>query len=166
MILSKYKLFDCIHLCDFEDETHIDISKIGNLNHSFHQTGLSQYLVLPKDSNDIAVFHGMKDSEKFHSIEIDYGNRVLDCEEIVVYYKNNTIFFEKNSFLTTKKIDENVDFILKNIHGDIVIQLGNQELWRFFTFYVSDIYLSSGLYFVEIVKTNSRTKIYNSLIEI
>ena len=91
---------------------------------------------------------------------------VLDCEEMVVYYKDNTIVFEKNSFLTTKQIDENVDFILKNMQGDIVIQLGNQELWRFFTFYVSDIHLSSGLYFVEIVKTNSRTKIYNNLIEI
>ena len=53
----------------------------------------------------------MKNITQFENIEQDYGNSVLDCEEILVYYKDNTIFFEKNSFLTTKKIDGNVDFI-------------------------------------------------------
>ena len=166
VILSKHQLYDCIHLCDMEDSNYIDLARITDLSNPFHQTNVSQYVVLPKNSNDIAVFHGMKDSEKFIEIESNYCNSVLDCEEMVVYYKDGTIFFEKNSFLTTKNIDEHVDFILKNIHGDIIIQLGNQELWRFFMFYVSDIHLDKGLYFVEILKTNSRTKIYNSLIEI
>jgi len=164
VILSKYQLYDCIHLCDVEGSSHIDITKITDLNHPFNQTGISEHVILPKTTNDIAVFHGMKDSEKFMEIEKNYGNMVLDCEEMLVYYKDNTIFFVKNSFLTTKKIDENVDFIVKNIHGDVVIQLGNQELWRFFTFFVSDIHLNDGLYHVEIVKTNSRTKIYNNLL--
>ena len=166
VILSKYQLYDCIHLCDMEDSNYIDLARITDLSNPFHQTNVSEHVILPKNANDIAVFHGMKNSERFREIEKTYGNMVLDCEEMVVYYKDNTIFFEKNSFLTTKQIDENVDFILKNTQGDIVIHLGNQELWRFFTFYVSDIYLSRGLYFVEIVKTNSRTRIYNSLIEI
>ena len=166
VILSKYQLYDCIHLCDMEDSNYVDLDRITDLNNPFHMTQISQFVILPKNQNDIAVFHGMKDINRFIDIEKIYGNSVLDCEEILVYYKDNTLFFEKNSFLTTKQIYENVDFILRSMDGDIIIQLNNQSIMNFFTFYISDVLLSDGLYHVEIVKTNSRTKIYNNLLVI
>ena len=45
-------------------------------------------------------------------IEKNYGSSVLDCEEILVYYTNNTILFEKNSFLNQKNLQGEFDFII------------------------------------------------------
>ena len=166
VILSKYQLHDCIHLCDVEDCDNIEISKITDLSNPFHMTEISPRVKLPQNVNEIAVFHGMKNIESFQRIEKNYGNKVLDCEEILVYYVNNTIFFEKNSFLTTKNIQGEFDFILRNINGDVVQYLSNQFLMNYWIFYISNIDLPKGDYFVEIVQTDTKTKIYNSLITI
>ena len=166
VILSKYQLHDCIHLCDMEDSSYVDLNKITDMNNPFHMTQISSSVILPKNSNDIAVFHGMKNMSDFQEIEKNYGNSVIDCEEILVYYKDNTLFFEKNSFLTNKQIDEDVDFLIKDSKGNIIEQLTNQNLRQFFIFYISNISLTNGVYHVEIVKTNSKIKIYNNLLKI
>jgi hypothetical protein len=59
---------------------------------------------------------------------------VIDCEEILVYYKDDTISFEKNSFLSTKKIDENVDFVIKTVDGQVVETLADQNLFQYWLF--------------------------------
>jgi len=166
LILSKYKLFDCLHLCDIEECDDIDMGKFLDTNHPFHMTGLSPLLKLPKHQNDVVFFHGLKDVSRFQSIEKIYGNTVLDCEELLVTYSNNTIFFEKNSFLTSKKIDENVDFIISDLDGSIIEKLENQELMNYWVFYISNVFLPKKSYIIEIVKTHSKTKIYNNLLEI
>jgi len=166
VILSKYQLFDCIHLCDIEQSDDIDINTITDLSNPFHMTQISQNVKLPQNENDIAVFHGMKNVESFQRIQNKYGNRVLDCEEISIFYQDETIFFEKNSFLTSKKINENVDFVIKNIDGKIVEVLSNQELFNYFIFYISNISLTDKKYIIEIVGTNSGIKLYNNLFEI
>ena len=81
------------------------MEKFTDTNHPFHMTGLSEYLVLPKHQNDVVCFHGLKNKWQYENIQNDYCNSVIDCEEILVYYQNNSIFFEKNSFLNTKKIN-------------------------------------------------------------
>ena len=83
-----------------------------------------------------------------------------------IILKVNSIFFEKNSFLGNKKIDENVDFIVKTINGEIIQTLTNQELFRYWVFYIFNVILNDETYIIEIVKTNSRIKIYNNLLKI
>ena len=166
MILSKYQLYDCLHLCDIEDCDDKEISKITDLNNPFHMTQVSPNVRLPQNQNDVAVFHGMKNVESFKRIQKNYGNKVLDCEEVVVYYVDNTLFFEKNSFLTTKSLSGEFDFIVKNKQGDIVQRLSNQLLMKYWTFYISNLNLSRGEYLVEILQTQTGNKIYNNLIKI
>ena len=164
VILSKYKLHDCLHLCDIEDVRDIDITKYTDLNHPFHMTGISQYVKLPKHQNEIAFFHGLKNEESFLNIKKTYGNTVLDCEDILVYYNNQTVFFEKNSFLTSKVIDDNVDFIIRNLNGDVIETLTNQELLRYNLFFISNVFLEKGDYIIEIIKTKNKNKIYNNIL--
>jgi hypothetical protein len=164
VILSKYDLQKCLHLCDIEETNDIEMSKFTDLNHPFHFTGLSSSLKLPKNQNDIVVFHGLKDEKRFKDIQKVYGNKVLDCEEIQIKYENNTILFEKNSFLDTKSIEEPVDFIIKNKSGDVVSFLANQNLLNYWIFYISDIFLDDEYYHIEIVKSYSKQKIYNNIL--
>jgi hypothetical protein len=166
VILSKYKLTNSIHLCDIEESSNINISKFTDMNHPFHMTGISDFVKLPKHQNDVVCFHNLKNEEQYVRIENDYNNHVIDCEEILVYYKDNSVFFEKNSFLTTKHIDEHVDFIIKDLNGNIVNVLSNQNLYQYWLFYISDIQLTDKSYIIEIVKTNSRVKIYNNLLQV
>lgn len=166
VILSKYNLTKSLHLCDIEESSNVSIGKFTDMSHPFHMTELSEYLILPKHQNEVVCFHGLKNNHQYHKIQNDYGNSVIDCEEILVYYVNDTLFFEKNSFLTSKKIDDNVDFLIKDSEGNIIEQLTNQNLQQFFIFYISNISLTNCVYHVEIVKTKSRIKIYNNLLKI
>jgi hypothetical protein len=129
-------------------------------------TGISEFVKLPKHQNDITVFHGLKTKERFEGIQKEYDNTVLDCEEILVYYRDETIYFEKNSFLSSKNIDENVDFIILDLDGNVVEKLENQPLMDYWIFYISNIVLHKKTYIIEIVKTNSKVKIYNNLLKI
>lgn len=166
ILLSKYKFFDSLHLCDVENSSVVDITKFSDMNHPFNATNVSEYLTAPKHNNDVYFFHGLKDEKSFQDIERDYGDMVLDCEEIIVKYKDNTIFFEKNSFLTTKKIYEPVDFIISDLDGNIVQRLNNQELMNFGLFYISNVFLDKKTYIIEIFKSNSKDKIYHNLLKI
>ena len=166
VILSKYQLYDCLHLCDIEDCDDKEISRITDLNNPFHMTQISPSVRLPQNQNDVAVFHGMKNVESFKRIQKNYGNKVLDCEEIVIYYKDNTLIFEKNSFLTTKNLQGEFDFIVKNKDGSIVQRLNSQFLMNYWIFYISNIFLPEGNYSVEILQTQTGNKIYNNLITI
>ena len=166
VLLSKYQLYDCLHLCDIEECDDIEISRITDMNNSFHMTQVSPSVRLPQTKNDIAVFHGMKDVESFQRIQKNYGNKVLDCEEIVIYYKDNTLIFEKNSLLTTKNLQGEFDFIVKNKDGSIIQRLNNQILMNYWIFYISNINLPNGDYSVEILQTQTGNKIYNNLITI
>lgn len=166
VILSKYQLYDCLHLCDIEDCDDKEISRITDLNNPFHMTQISPSVRLPQNQNDVAVFHGMKNVESFKRIQKNYGNKVLDCEEMVIYYKDNTLIFEKNSFLTTKNLQGEFDFIVKNKDGSVVQKLNNQFLMRYWIFYISNIFLPKGNYSVEIIQTQTGNKIYNNSITI
>lgn len=166
IVLSKYKMYNNIHLCDIEETADIEMEKFTNLNHPFHMTGISEFVKLPKHQNDITVFHGLKTKERFDEIQKVYGNTVLDCEELLVTYSNNTILFEKNSFLSSKKINENVDFIISDLNGNIIEKLENQQLMNYWVFYISNVFLDQKTYIIEVIKTNSKIKIYNNLLTI
>jgi len=164
-MLSKYKMDKSLPLCDVERTNQISIEE-SIQNSDFFSSDISQNVKLPKHTNDIITFHQLKTQEEFDDIKDNYSNSVIDCEEVLVTYSNNTIFFTKNSFFTNKIIDENVNFVVKNLKGDIITRLNNQNLFHYFTFYSSNIFLTDELYIIEIVKTNSKGKIYNNLIKI
>lgn len=163
-LLTKYGLTKSLPIVDIEECHNIKMEKFSDLNHPFHMTEISSFVELPKNYNDVLFFHNLKNSSDFEKVEMDYNNSVLDCEEILVYYKNNTIFFEKNSFLDTKNINEPVDFIIKNKSGITIEKLSNQSLQGYWLFYISDVYLVDEYYHVEIIKTNSKQKIYNNIL--
>ena len=166
VILSKHNLQKSLHLCDIEESSNINMQKFTDTNHPFHMTGLSEFLVLPKHQNDVVCFHGLKNKWQYENIQNDYCNSVIDCEEILVYYQNNSVFFEKNSFLSSKKINENVNFVIKNLKGEIVEMLTNQNLFQYWLFYISNVDLMDNFYIIEIIGTNSGIKIYNNLLKI
>jgi len=166
LLLSKYKLHDCLHLCDIEECDDIDMNKFTDTNHPFHLTGLSEYLVLPTHQNDVVFFHGLKDECRFKSIEKIYGNTVLDCEEILVTYVGDTIFFEKNSFLKGKNILNEVDFKVYDLKGNLITELNNQLINNYWTFYLSDIHLNTKEIAVKINESENGRTIYRNVIKI
>ena len=165
LILSKYKLHNCLHLCDIEECDNIDMNKFTDTNHPFHQTRLSEYLVLPKHQNDVVFFHGLKDENRFKSIEKVYGNTVLDCEEILVTYIGDTIFFEKNSFLKGKDILNEVDFKVYDLKGNLITELNNQLINNYWTFYVSGIDLNTEEIIIKINESENGRTIYRNVIK-
>jgi hypothetical protein len=165
-LLSKYMLSKSLPIVDIEECYNIKMEKFTDTNHPFHMTEISNSIRLPQNHNDVLFFHGFKHKTDYEKIEEDYNNSVLDCEEILIYYNDNTIYFEKNSFLSTKKIDESVDFIIKDESENVVGILSNQDLMSYWIFFISDMYFKKGKYTIEIVKSKSRIKIYNNLIEI
>lgn len=165
-LLSKYGFTKCLPIIDIEECYNINMEKFNDMNHPFHMTEISSYVKLPKEYNDVLFFHGFKNKSDYEKIETEYNNSVLDCEEIVVSYENNCLFFEKNSFLTDKKIVGNVDFLIKKLNGELIEILPNQSIMNYWTFYLSNVYLEKGKYLIEIVKSENKNKIYNNILKI
>ena len=166
VVLSKYKLFKCLPLCDVEETNNLSIKAMTDPSTPFHMTeNISLNCKLPEHSNDIITFHQLKTQEDFDDIRDNYGITVLDSEEILVHYNNNTINW-KNNWKGVKSIDENVDFLLKNINEEVIGVLRNQNLYKYLTFYISNLNLNEGYYVTEIVKTNSKEKIYSNLLKV
>lgn len=165
-LLTKYDFQKCLPIIDIENSYDIDINKYTNLNHPFHMTGISPRVILPKHSNDVLFFHNFKEPEQYKIIKNVYGNTILDQEEMVVTYKNNTILFEKNSFLTIKKLKEDVNFLVRNLETNESFHLTNQKIFNYWLFYISDVKLKEGLYEIEIYESNDNRKIFSNILKI
>lgn len=166
VVLSKYNLQKSLHLCDIEECDNLEMSKFTDTNHPFHMTGISEFVILPTHQNDIVFFHGLKDKNRYINIQNEYGNSVIDCEELLVQYNDSTIYFERNSFLTTKQNIEIVDFVLKDKNGNVLHKLLNQNLMGYWTFFISNVNLYKGKYIVEIFNSDNQIKIYNNILEV
>ena len=166
VVLSKHNLHKSLHLCDLEECNNLDISKYTDLNHPFHMTGISEFVVLPKHKNDIYIFHGLKNTQRYVDIKNQYGNSSIDCEEILVKYENGNILFEKNSFLDNKTIPNNVDFLIKDFNENILFQLENQQIHNYWFFFISNVHLEKNNYIVNIVESDTKVKIYNNVLSV
>jgi hypothetical protein len=165
ILLSKYNLTKSLPLIDMEESSSVNMDKIRNYSYSISL--ISDNVTLPTNENDIYCFHGFKDKDYHLTINNDYGKTVLDCEDFAITYNNNTIKFEKNSFLVSKKIENEVNFIVKNIDtGNIVCQLNNQSIFQYWLFYYSNIHLSKGKYQTSIVESHSKRIIFNDILEV
>ena len=76
------------------------------------------------------------------------------------------IAFSLFPLLTSKKINENVNFVVKNLNNETVEILTNQNLFQYWTFYISDVDLTDNFYIIEIIGTDSGVKLYNNLLKI
>lgn len=165
-LLAKYQLYDSLPVVDIEDSYVVSVEKFNDLSHPFHMTEISPSVRLPQHSNDILFFHNFKFEQDYLKIKEEYGKSTLDPEEFIISYSDNTLFFRTNTFFTNKKIEENVDFLVKDLEGNIVQMLSNQNLYNYWLFYISNIFLEKKSYIIEIVKTISREKIYNNIFKL
>lgn len=163
-LLAKYQFKNSLPLIDIEESHNLNIEKIHN--YSYNMTGTSPWVELPKNINDFLVFHGFKSISDYQQIQRDYGLSTLDCEEFVITYTNNLLLFEKNSFMTTKKVAQVVDFIVNDLDGNELYRLSNQRFYDYWYFYLSDIILEPKKYSIKIVETNSNKCIFNDILEI
>jgi len=162
-LLAKYNFKMSLPLIDIEESHNLSVDKIHN--YSYSMTGISPWVELPKTINDFLFFHGFKHQNDYIKIQEEYGSSTLENEEMVLEYKDNTIFFEKNSFLYDKKIKNEVDFVLYENNNEI-LRLSNQQIYTYCIFYVSNIRINPGKYNVKILQSQDNRYIFNDIIEI
>ncbi len=165
-VLSINKLNKCLPLVDIEDSHTINIEKYTDLNHPFHMTGISPYVVLPKNKNDILFFHGFKNTNDYKIIQNEYGKSVIENEEFIIKYEDNIILFEKNSFIFNKKFEPQVDFIICDEQSNELYSLLNQDIYNYWVFYISNISLKKGKYHIKIIESNSKQCIFSDILKI
>lgn len=158
-ILNKYNLSKSLPLVDTEDLDNINFEHIRNYN-------FSPNLRKPETKNDILFFHGVKTKERFEAIKNDFGNSVIDSEEFYITYNEGRFNFEKNSFLTTKKIKEIVSFKIYNTNQDLIFDLSGRNIKHYFLFYVDSIFLPKGKYIIKITEDDDNYCIFRDIIEI
>lgn len=166
VILTMNDYYKCLPLLDIEESTNLDINKFHNYSYNIVTEWVSPSVQLPNTINDIMFFHGFKNKNDFERIKNDYGNTVLDCEELVINYRENSLTIEKNSFLTTKRDIGLVDFIVKDIKNETRFIMENQMLMNYWFFFISDFYLEKGFYYLEIVKKDGNHKIFRNVFEV
>jgi hypothetical protein len=163
-VLAKYNLTRGLPLLDIEEVTDIDMGIFEN--YSYSMTDISQSVVLPKNHNEVLFFHGIKSQEHYDNIRKNYNASVIDCEEFVITYSNQTLVFEKNSFMTTKKVGEVVDFVIGDLDGNEIFRLGNQRFYNYWYFYVTNLFLEPNKYSIKIYETNTNKCIFNDILEV
>lgn len=164
VILSKYSYTECLPMVDIEEVNNLDIQKFHH--YSYNMTPISDAVVLPKNINEILFFHGIKSQDHYNKIKEEYDSSVIDIEEFYLSYVNNTLLFEKNSFLDNKTYKDEVNFLICDLSEKEVFKLTNQQIKRFFLFYISEIVLQKGTYIVKIEDVHDNKIIFKDLIEV
>lgn len=165
-LLAKYELKKSLPLVDIEESYDLKIDKIHEYSYNKITSWVSPNLVFPESLNDFLFFHGFKDPMDYEKIKNEYGNKVLDCEELVIKYKDNLLLIEKNSFLTTKNDIGIVNFVVKDLNNNILFNMENQNLLEYWTFYISNFYLPKGKYSLELYKKENNHKIFGDIFEV
>jgi hypothetical protein len=163
-LLTKYQLKNCLPLVDIEESYNLNVEKI--YNYSYNMTGTSPWAELPKNINDLLFFHGFKDPSDYREIQNQYGDSTIENEEMILKYSNGAISFEKNSFMTTKKIESLVDFVVHDSNGVEILRLSQQDFHRYWLFYIDEINLDRGKYLIKIFESSSQKCIFNDILQI
>jgi hypothetical protein len=129
-------------------------------------TNISPSVVLPETINDFMCFHGFKHTNDYDKIMNDYGMSTLDCEEFFVKYDGKTLVFEKNSFLKDKTISNYVNFKIYDTKNHLLFSLSDQEINRYWIFYVDNLELKDEKIIVKIDETNTGKVIYHDVIKL
>lgn len=163
-ILSKYQLNKCLPLIDIEETCDLDMDVF--FKYSYNMTPVSEYVILPKNKNDVLFFHGIKSQNHYNLIYENYCKNVIESEEMVISYVNNNLTFEKNSFLDIKKLPEYVDFEVYDERNNLVAYLNQQQINIFFLFYINNIYLPKGNYVVKIFSNPDKVCIFRDVFKV
>lgn len=163
-ILSKYNLQKCLPLIDIEEVTDIDMEVF--FKYSYHMTPISDYVILPKTKNDVLFFHGIKSQEHYDSISQNYNRSTIDCEEIVINYTGQNLLFEKNSFLSTKKLPDKVDFKIYSQKNELIFSINEQLINHYFLFYMNNLFLPNGYYNIKILNSFDGTCIFRDVLKV
>lgn len=164
VILTKYGLTKVLPLVDIEENYEISLDNLKN--YSYSMTSISPNVQLPQNTNEIYFFHGFKKNEDYEKINQNYGSSVLKKDDILINYENRTILFQKNNFLIGKKINNLVRFVVENKHGNFITELGDQRIFDYSLFYISDVNLMSGNYILKIIEQDSQKLIYSNFFEV
>jgi hypothetical protein len=163
-ILSKYNLKKCLPLVDIEEVNRIDMEVF--FKYSYHMTPISDYVVLPKNENEVLFFHGIKSQQHYDSIMKEYGDSVIDCEEICMKYDGLSLVFQKNSFLSTKKIEGSVNFEIYDQYNKLVLRLDNQMIFRYSIFYINNVDLPRGNYTIKIFDSSNKVCLFRDVLKV
>jgi len=162
ILLSKYEFKKSLPLIDMEESPFLDMQKIQN--YSYNISLISEHVKLPKNENEIYIFHGFKDFQFHKKIREKYGKTVLCEDDFLVIYKNNTLLFQKNSFLSGKLIEDTVDFVVRDSEKKEILNLQNQKIFNYWIFYISSISLNHGKYYIDIIEKNKNRIIYKTIL--
>lgn len=159
-LLAKYEFTKSLPLIDLEESYNLNVEKI--FNYSYNLAGTSEWVKLPKSINDLLIFHGFKKPEDYIKIQNEYGKSVLNCEDIVVRYFNETIFIEKNTFLIGKTLQKEVNFVIYDMENNELFNLTNQKIYDYSIFYVSNIILPNNI-IIKIFEVETQKCVFNSV---
>ena len=165
LLINRYNYLKCLPLVDIEEIAYVDMNIYHNYRYGAHP--VSDNVVLPQHENDVLVFHGFKNPEFENRLKENYFKTVLSQDDFIVSFdeKTNRFWWTKNSFLTDKNIKPLVRFeIIKN--DKVLYALDNQEIFKYWGFFIGDCKVSSGIYDVKIVETETGRTIYKNSIKI
>lgn len=163
ILLNRHDYRNCLSLVDMEESDVLDLSKFQN--YTYAKNPLSGSLVLPQKIDDLLLFHGIKDIDRQKKIIEDYSKTVLMYDDVVTYVKDDTIWFEKNSTLTDKKIESIVDFSIYK--GETCLgYLNERPIFGFWYFFIGGINFEKGIYTCKIRETTSGRLIFKKTFKI
>lgn len=163
-ILSIHELNDCLPIIDIEEVQDININIFSQ--YSYNMTALSTQAKLPNSIDDVLFFHGIKSQEHFDRIKNTYDVNVLETEEICLFYKENMFLIEKNSFIKNKTFTGNVTIKILDLNENLIFELTDQNLFMYWTFYVSNFYLDKGIYRVNFFEKETQRSIYSDYLNL
>lgn len=163
-LIYKYQKQNSLPLLDMEEFYDLNFSNLEN--YSYHMTHYSHYVKLPKTVDDFLIFHGYKEQDDYEKIKNNYGNSVLDTQDFIIIYENNTLFFRKNNFLNNKKIKNTVNFDLYDENLNLIFSLQNQEIYNYWTFYISNIFVRHSKLNIKVTETDTNRTIYQNTIQL
>jgi len=163
-ILTKYQLYKSLPLIDIEETYDLSLDILHKYSYSL--TPISEHVVLPKNLNEILFFHGFKTEEDFELIKMNYGKKTLSHDNIYIYYKNDTLFIERNNFMVDKKFEKIVDLIVYNKEYQQIFHFPNQDIANIHLFFIDNFQLEPDIYLLEIIESESRRVIYHNNFQI
>jgi hypothetical protein len=163
-VLTKYQLYRSLPLIDIEET--FDLSMDVLFKYSYSLTPISEHVVLPKNLNEILFFHGFKTEEDFELIKMNYGKKTLNHDDIDIYYKNGTLFIERNNFMVDKKFERIVDVVIYTKEYEEIFNFSNQDIFNINLFFINNFELQPNIYLLEIIESESRKVVYHNNFQI
>lgn len=164
IIINRYNYKNSLPLVDIEETETLDLKKFENYSYNYDNP-FSEGLQLPKNKDEILIFHGVKDIEKQKRIIKNYSNTILNYDDIVTYVRKDAIWFEKNSNLENKEIEKVLKFEIFR-DGNSIGVLNNQEIYNYWYFYIGGLNFIKGTYTCTIREQSSDRLIFRKIFEI